>query len=1045
MSHLALFLLGPPRLERDGEPADIVRRRAMALLAYLAVTNESHSRQSLANLLWPEYDERRARADLRRTLSVLNKTLGRKRLVTKREMVSLNPQADFWLDIHHFHKLLEQCKTHGHPPTAVCAACLLPLTEAVTLYHDDFMAGFSLPDSANFDDWQYFQTEQLRSELSHTLERLIHCHYERAEFEAALAYAQQWLGLDGLNEIAHRRLMQLYAQTGQRAAALRHYQLCVETLRDELGVTPSTETTALYKQIRAGEQQGLNGPERYNSLGQIGALTAQTGGLLASDPAASAAATILGVAPLLHNLPVQPTPFIGRRSELAEIAARLADPACQLLTLIGPGGIGKTRLALEAGARTLPRRLFTDGVYFIPLAPSSQADFLISAIGHALRLSFYGPESFDENPKGQLLNYLRERKMLLVIDNFEYMLSGVDLLVEMLQVAPNLKILVTSRERLNVQAEWVLEIQGMRTPQEHEIDTLEEYSAVQLFLQNARRTQADFTLTEEDKPYLIRICQLVGGMPLGLQLASAWVRFLSCKEIAKEIARSLDFLETSLRDVPERHRSLGVVFAHGWNLLSEEERRAYRQLSVFQGGFHRKAAASVARASLPLLSTLTDKSFLHRNAAGRYEIHEVLRQYAAEKLHEKLDEEANTRARHAEYYAAFLEKRLEELKSNRQKQAVLEISEEVENVRVSWRWAIANKNITVIGQLLESLYRFYEMRGWVSEGEAAFAKAVVSLYIPANPQRNFDSQHEFVLGQLMARQGALCTRLGLADKARRLLEKSLAIFRRLEEPLQIAFSLNYLGVVARLQGAYEQARQLWQESLLIYRELGDRWGTAWSLNVMGHMAGELGEYLEARQLLEEGLAIHQEIGNHRGMAGSLNNLGYTLYLLGEYEKAQPLLREALTIRRELGYRRGIAISLNYLGQVAGVLDKVEDAKNYFYEALKIAMNIQDIPLVLDILVGLATALVKEGRLEQAGTLLHFPLYHPATGQTIRVKARRLWAELDASTARRVNIPPLVTTTKSRTTTTLATGPHPLLHNHSDQLEETVRALLDAQS
>jgi predicted ATPase/DNA-binding SARP family transcriptional activator len=1012
----------------------------MALLAYLAVTNESHSRQSLANLLWPEYDERRARADLRRTLSVLNKILGRKRLVAKREMVSLNPQAGFWLDVNHFHKLLEQCKTHGHPPTAVCAACLTPLTEAVALYHDGFMAGFSLPDSANFDDWQYFQTEQLRSELSHTLERLIHCHYERAEFEVALAYAQQWLGLDGLNEIAHRRLMQLYAHTGQRAAALRQYQLCVGILREELGVTPSAETTALYKQIRAGEQQGLNGPERYNnSLGQIGPLTVQTGSTLAPDHAAPDAATILGATPLLHNLPVQPTPFIGRRSELAEIAARLADPACQLLTLIGPGGIGKTRLALESAARTLPQRLFSDGVYFIPLAPSSQADFLISAIGHALRLSFYGPESFNENPKGQLLNYLRERKMLLVIDNFEYMLSGVDLLVEMLQVAPNLKILVTSRERLNVQAEWVLEIQGMRTPKEHEIETLEEYSVVQLFLQNARRTQADFMLTEEDKPYLIRICQLVGGMPLGIQLASAWVRFLSCKEIAKEIARSLDFLETSLRDVPERHRSLGVVFAHGWNLLSEEERRAYRQLSVFQGGFYRRAAAEVARASLPLLSTLADKSFLHRNAAGRYEMHEVLRQYAAEKLHENPEEEANTRTRHAEYYAAFLEERQEALKNNRQKQAVLEISEEVENVRVSWRWAIANKNVTIIAQSLESLYRFYEMRGWVSEGEAAFAKAVVSLYIPANPQRNLDPQHEFVLGQLMARQGALCSRLGLADKARRLLEKSLTIFRHLEEPIQIAFSLNYLGAVARLQGAYQQARQLWQESLLIYRELGDRWGTAWSLNVMGHMAGELGEYLEARQLLEEGLAIHQEIGNHRGMAGSLNNLGYTLYLLGEYEKAQPLLREALTIRRELGYRRGIAISLNYLGQVADALDKVEEAKTYFYEALKIAMNIQDIPLVLDILVGLARVLVKEGKLEQAGALLYFPLYHPATGQTIRVRAHHLSAELASSTAGPANVPASITTAKARVTTALGATAH------TDQLEETVRALLDTQT
>jgi predicted ATPase/DNA-binding SARP family transcriptional activator len=1009
VSHLALFLLGPPHLEKDGLPVDLVRRKAMALLAYLAMGSRvaNHSRQSLANLLWPEYDERRARADLRRTLSVLNTTLGEGWLQTEREIVSLNPMADFWLDVAHFRKLLAQCHQHGHSAYEVCSACLPLLTEAVILYRDEFLAGFTLPDSANFDDWQFFQTEQLHAELAQALERLVYGYAQRGEFEAALSCAQRWLGLDPLHEPAHRALMQLYAQTGQRAAALRQYQLCLETLNQELSLPPSPETISLYEQIRSGQLPITNYQLPITNY-QLPITNLQSPNL--QSP--------------ISNLPSQPTPFIGRRSELAEIAARLADPACQLLTMIGPGGIGKTRLALEAASRALADQTFADGVYFIPLAPSSRPDFLISAIGHALKLAFYGPESFEENPKGQLLSYLRERKMLLIIDNFEVLLAGVELVAEMLQSAPKLKILVTSRERLNLQAEWVLEIPGMRTPEESDLARLEEYSAVRLFLQNARRTQADFELTEADKPYVMRICQLVGGMPLGIQLASAWVRFLSCREIAQEIEQNLDFLATSLRDVPERHRSLKVVFDQGWNLLSEEEKRVYRRLSVFQGSFRRDAAVQVVNASLGLLSTLADKSFLHRSPSGRYEMHEVLRQYATEKLREIPAEEEQIRARHAAYYAAFLYPKVEGLKGRPQKQTMLEIGEEIENLRQSWAWGVAHRDWTVLEQSFESLYRFYEIRGWVSEGEAAFSRAVASLAGTANGDGPPDGRLELVLGKLMSRQGALASRLGWLDKAHSLLKRSLAIFRRQEEPAQMAFTLNYLGAVARLRGDYEQTRQLWRESLLLFREIGERWGVAWTLNSLGHLAGEVGDYLEARRLLEESLAIHQEMGNQRGMAGALNSLGYALYVLGEYQEARALLQEALTIRREVGYRRGIAISLNYLGQVAGVLGELRESKQYFYEALKLAMNIEDIPLALDIMAGLAASLAKEGQTGRAIELLHFPLYHPAGGQETRLRAQRLLAELEPS-------PPALTA-------------HALLSSNTEELEAAVAALLVAK-
>ena len=332
--------------------------------------------------------------------------------------------------------------------------------------------------------------------------------------------------------------------------------------------------------------------------------------------------------PISHNLPIQSTPFLGREEELAELTKLLENPTCRLITLVGPGGIGKTRLSIHIASQKI--NAFPDGVYFIPLASAISIDFLISTIADALNFTFYG----SKEPKVQLFNHLSEKKMLLLMDNFEHLLAGADLIADMIEVSPQTKVLVTSRERLNLKGEWLLEVKGMSCPKNDKADQLENYSAVQLFLQTAQRTNSAFTLSDEDKPYLIRICQLIKGMPLGIELAAAWVRMLSCREIVKEIERNIDFLATSFRDIPERHRSLRAVFEHSWNLLSEPERNVFKKISIFRGGFDREGAHKVSGASLPILSTLVDKSLLYRKPSERYEIHELLRQYAEEKLNE---------------------------------------------------------------------------------------------------------------------------------------------------------------------------------------------------------------------------------------------------------------------------------------------------------------------------------------------------------------------------------------------------------------------------
>ena len=351
-----------------------------------------------------------------------------------------------------------------------------------------------------------------------------------------------------------------------------------------------------------------------------------------------------------HHLPPAPTPFVGREGELAEIEQLLSDPACRLLTLVGPGGIGKTRLALEAAHVMVDTATFPNGVYFASLQPLTSPEFIISTIADALSFQFYS----GADPRQQLLDYLREKSLLLVLDNVEHLLEDISLVSEMLAAAPGVHILATSRERLNLREEWVLEVSGLNSPAVETEINLESYSAIELFVQQARRVSVGFALDNANQSAVVRICHLVGGMPLGIELAAAWVRALSCEQIADEIERSLDVLETPTRNIEPRHRTMRAALDQSWQLLSDVEQNVFKRLSVFRGGFTREAAEYVARATLRTLTGLVDKSMVRVNAGGRYDLQELLRQYAEEKLGEMPAEQEQTRDRHSTYYADFM-------------------------------------------------------------------------------------------------------------------------------------------------------------------------------------------------------------------------------------------------------------------------------------------------------------------------------------------------------------------------------------------------------
>lgn len=639
---------------------------------------------------------------------------------------------------------------------------------------------------------------------------------------------------------------------------------------------------------------------------------------------------------VVNNLSAPLNPLLGRDQELALVCGLLRDPGCRLVTITGIGGVGKTRLAVEIARRFIddPGRIAADGVFFVDLSElvpqAPLADMLAGAIGGDLGMIFSGPES----PLDQLIAYLRARSLLLVLDNLEHLVGSAPIIAALLEEAPQLKILATSRERLGVRGEHQLTIDGLAYPEADALapGDLAQYPAVELFLYYARGLVPSFALIAGIAPAVAQICRLVAGIPLGIELAASWVHILTPEEIADELGASLDLLSADSPHMPARQRSLRIVFHRSWELLGDAERASLRQMAIFRGDFQRAAAAAVAGADLLILGGLVNKSLLRRaggsaGSATRYMLPAPLRHYAAEQL-EVSGEAAAVATRHADYYLNLLGERRSALRGAGQWEALSALSGDLLQIRAAWSDATARGDLRLIARASAALFHLYDMRSWFYEGERVFALAVEAL-APYADRPDVAP----VYGAVLARQGWFTFYLGAQRTAADRLERALAILSPTDAFEDRCFAGNYLAATYAYLGDYSAAEQRGCASLALAQQFGDAYNEAVARNILGQIAYDRGDYAAARRWSLGSRAIEERIGNHWSLAFSLTNLGKVALALGESAVAERHFVEALAIRERFGDVRGVAISVSRIGDAALSLGEHQRAEQCYRQSL----------------------------------------------------------------------------------------------------------------
>lgn len=891
MTRLTVRLLGEFAASIDGTEIEFATDKVRGLLAFLAAEAEiAHPRTQLATLLWGDWDDKGAKANLRKSLFRLKKGLGDSAeilLTITRSSVQFHA-AHAEIDLQQFTQLAQNDD-------------IASLTIAAAHYQGGFLTGLAVEDAPEFNEWLTVQREALHQQYLALLYQLGELHLAQGDFAEAQRFAQEQLALESWREGAHRQMMRVFEAQGKRAEALAQYDNCRTVLEEELGVAVSAETEQLAAAIR-GEQ------------------------LLTTH---------------LHQFLAPQTRFVGRQADINRVLAHLNTPSTRLVTLIGTGGVGKTRLAVETVMRSVGNR----AAYFLPLSTITTQDGIWQLLAERLEIKSDSRRLHDE-----VCIFLRERAPLLVFDNYEQLLPTTSCIERLLADAPDVQILVTSRAPLNLRAEWRLPLEGLDVPAVDAV-AIADYSAVELLLTTGRQVQPDFAISAENSPHLIRICRALAGMPLALEMAGSWLNLFTPELLADEIERNLDFLVATRSDMPERHRSLRAIFDYAQAQLHAAERQLLTQLTVFQGSFSLKATLAILAPSPIVLNKLIDHALLQRQSDNRFGLHPVLRSFLSGEL------SAEIHRKHATYYlehiAATTTANIAE--------TVNDISTDLANVRSAWGWAVSAQADDLLANALDGLLAYYEFRGSYAEGRTQFAVAAMALppsdlvnrlrlaeAICLQQQGDLEGAIALVQTTLQANATDLPALMRLAHlyEQRADYEDALSVAQQamtLADPhsADAATIWNILGLIYRRLGSLEQRLEAYRHALAINEVLGEVAGSAECHNMIGLIYRDKGQYDEGITHLEQAITIAKQQEHHANLARFLNNLGRIYASQHKLAPAKRSFEEALAIAQKLNHKQRIAICTGNLGTIANQTHNYPTAIAYYKQAISLAAQLGD--------------------------------------------------------------------------------------------------------
>lgn len=933
MAELVFSLLGQLQItHRQLGAITLTNRKAIGLIAYLLMESDhTHSREFLLGLLWPDLPTAAAQNNLRVTWAQLQRALGTSGskeqpfLTGNRVALRFNPLSDHELDVARFRTLLEICRLHPHSRQEDCAECAIRLTEALDLVRGDFLDEFSLANCLEFDEWLLNQRQHFRIQITAVLEQLAAFYEHANQLTEATHLSRRLLEYDLLNESAYRRLMRMLARADQRSAALEVYEACRRVLATELGLAPTVETVTLAEQIRA-----IAPVESHSNL--------------------------INVPPVL-------TRFLGRQQESARLVDLLSRRSVRLVTLIGPGGVGKTRLAIEVAHRMAG--VFAHEICFVELAGLNDGSAVDDAVAAALHL----PTNLGRSSTNAIVDYLRDKTLLLVLDNCEHLVKACTRLVQTLcSEAAGLTVLATSRIPLHLAEEQAVRLEPFATPTINGVELLTvaesmRFDSVQLFTDRVAQWLISFRLTDANVQSVVRICQQLDGIPLAIEIAAAQARALPIEAIAARLSHRFVWLNKRSAEAVSRQRTLHTLIDWSYGLLSAQQRSVLRRLAVFAGGWTLGAAEAISEPGEPcaeLLADLVDHSlvvFGNDVKHQRYSMHETIRQFAQEQLRGS-NQEADALERHAHYYAQFVSLAAENRAGQTLPERLHAIQDDHDNLGRAFEWLLANDHeraLTLVAQLGTDL-NFWELSGFFQEGRRWLERALEETQTTVSLQRghallaaadlssaisDFDyglqcaRQAQQVFYELGDQRGIVDARLMHCDLSRHA-GHLIHLQKLIEEALQMAEQMSYTAGMAKgkqllaihiwyTTGESEAAIQYELQSVALWRKLARPFELATALNFLGADLLEIHDFVAARRALLECRDIYRSIGYQRGVALATHNMGCVALEMGEYAKARELLCESLRIRRDLGLQRGYAYSFEQLAQLNEVEERYEQA------------------------------------------------------------------------------------------------------------------------